>query len=56
VRTEGLEFPLRGETLYPGSTRGVSNEFVDGAAAVSLDDGVLLVVLPHTAPDEEELS
>src|SRR5436190_808954 len=25
VRTEGLEFPLRGETLYPGSTRGVSN-------------------------------
>ena len=56
VRTEGLEFPLRGETLYPGSTRGVSNEFVDDTAAVSLDDGVLLVVLPHTAPDEEELS
>lgn len=56
VRTEGLEFPLRGETLYPGSTRGVSNEFVDDDAVVSLDEGVLLVVLPHFARDEEALS
>ena len=56
VRTEGLRFPLRGETLYPGSTRGISNEFLDDDAAVSLDDGALLVVLPHFAPDEEELS
>jgi len=56
VRTEGLRFPLRGETLYPGSTRGVSNVFVDDVAVVSLDDGALLAVLPHTAPNEEELS
>jgi thiamine pyrophosphokinase len=56
VRTEGMRFPLRGETLYPGSTRGISNEFVDDDAVVSLDDGVLLVVLPHFAHDEEELS
>jgi thiamine pyrophosphokinase len=56
VRTEGLKFPLRGETLYPGSTRGVSNEFVDDDAVVSLDEGVLLVVLPHFAHDEEALS
>jgi thiamine pyrophosphokinase len=56
VRTEGLRFPLRGETLYPGSTRGVSNEFADEGAAVSLDDGVLLAVLPHTNPDQEEPS
>jgi thiamine pyrophosphokinase len=51
-----MRFPLRGETLYPGSTRGISNEFVDDDAVVSLDDGVLLVVLPHFAHDEEELS
>jgi len=56
VRTEGLRFPLRGETLYPGSTRGVSNEFVDAVAVVSLLDGALLAVLPYAAPDEEEPS
>jgi thiamine pyrophosphokinase len=55
VRTDGLRFPLRGETLYPGSTRGISNEFVDDSAVVSLDDGVLLAVLPQWA-DEEELA
>jgi thiamine pyrophosphokinase len=46
VRTEGLRFPLRRETLYPGSTRGVSNEFVLDTARVVLDDGTLLAVLP----------
>jgi thiamine pyrophosphokinase len=46
VRTEGLRFPLRGETLAPGSTRGVSNEFLGSVARVSLDDGVLLAILP----------
>jgi thiamine pyrophosphokinase len=46
VRTEGLRYPLRRETLYAGSTRGVSNEFVVGTAVVALDDGALLAVLP----------
>ena len=27
VTTEGLAYPLRGETLEPGSSRGVSNVF-----------------------------
>jgi thiamine pyrophosphokinase len=47
VRTEGLLYPLHGETLVPGSTRGVSNEFVDTSARVELESGVLLVILPH---------
>jgi thiamine pyrophosphokinase len=47
VRTEGLFYPLRGETLYPGSTRGISNEFLGGVATVALDDGVLLAIVPH---------
>ena len=51
VRTEGLRFPLLHETLPPGTTRGVSNEFVGTRATVSLDDGVLLAVLP--APGED---
>jgi thiamine pyrophosphokinase len=46
VRTEGLRFPLHRETLLPGSTRGVSNEFLGAVARVSLDDGVLLAILP----------
>ena len=47
VRTEGLRYPLDGETLAPGSTRGVSNELERTPARVSLTAGVLLVVLPH---------
>ncbi len=48
VRTEGLRFPLCRETLEPGSTRGVSNEFLVPIARVSLDDGVLLaIVIDH---------
>jgi thiamine pyrophosphokinase len=47
VVTTGLRFPLVGETLEAGSTRGVSNVFEDRVASVSLDAGVLLAVLPH---------
>jgi thiamine pyrophosphokinase len=47
VRTEGLRYPLDGETLAPGSTRGVSNELARTPARVSLTSGVLLVVFPH---------
>ena len=46
VRTEGLRFPLHGETLEPGSTRGVSNELLASVARVSLVDGVLLAIVP----------
>jgi thiamine pyrophosphokinase len=46
VTTAGLAFPLRGETLEPGSTRGVSNVFAAAAAHVSLEHGVLAAVRP----------
>jgi thiamine pyrophosphokinase len=46
VRTGGLRFPLDGEDLLPGSTRGLSNELVEPVAAVSLEHGVLLAVQP----------
>ena len=49
VRTEGLAYPLRGETLEPGSSRGVSNVFVSDTARVTLSSGVLLAIrLPST--------
>jgi thiamine pyrophosphokinase len=47
VRTAGLRFPLRGEDLLPGSTRGVSNEFIEPVATVSLERGALLAVQPE---------
>lgn len=47
VSTTGLRYPLTGEELHPGSTRGVSNEFLEPLATVSLEDGVLLAVQPY---------
>jgi thiamine pyrophosphokinase len=46
VTTEGLEYPLRGETLEPGSSRGVSNVFVGRRARVTVERGVLLAIVP----------
>ena len=46
VRTEGLRYPLRGEDLFPGSTRGISNELVEPPATVTLSTGALLAVRP----------
>ena len=49
VTTSGLEYPLAGETLEPGSTRGVSNVFTAAEARVTLTDGVLLAIRPQGA-------
>jgi len=48
VTTNGLAYPLRAETLEPGSSRGVSNTFVSDVARVAVGDGVLLCVCPGT--------
>lgn len=50
VRTEGLAYPLAGETLDPGSTRGVSNVFVGESARISVEHGVLVAVRPGVEP------
>src|SRR5665213_2335935 len=47
VVTEGLVYPLRSETLEPGSSRGLSNLFAASEARVSLERGVLLAVRPN---------
>ena len=46
VATDGLEYPLRGETLEPGSSRGLSNVFTGAEARIGLADGVLLAIRP----------
>jgi thiamine pyrophosphokinase len=47
VTTSGLRYPLRGETLEPGSPRGVSNELVAPLAVVDVAAGVLVAVQPE---------
>lgn len=46
VTTRGLLYPLDGEDLEAGSTRGVSNELACAEATVTVDGGVLLAVQP----------
>ena len=50
VWTEGLVYELRGDTLAPGSSRGVSNVFAAETARVSVESGVLLAVRPSPGP------
>ena len=49
IVTLGLAFPLHGETLHPGSSRGVSNVFTGREAAVAVGGGVLLAIRPGEA-------
>jgi thiamine pyrophosphokinase len=46
VVTHGLVYPLRAETLEPGSSRGVSNVFAVPEARIGLERGVVLAVRP----------
>jgi thiamine pyrophosphokinase len=44
VTTHGLEYPLRHETLWPGSSRGISNVVLVGPNMVEVAEGGLLAV------------
>jgi thiamine pyrophosphokinase len=46
VVTQGLVYPLHGETLAPGTSRGVSNVFAAAEARITVEHGVLLAVRP----------
>jgi thiamine pyrophosphokinase len=46
VYTDNLYYPLKGETLFIGPTRGVSNVFTAPQATISLEAGMLLAI--HT--------
>ncbi len=47
VTTAGLRWALTNATLAVASSRGISNQMVDGHAHISLTDGVLAVLRPH---------
>lgn len=46
VTTTGLRWALDAATLEVGTTRGVSNEFIEAEATVSVEKGSLLIVRP----------
>jgi thiamine pyrophosphokinase len=46
VRTQGLAYALAGETLEPGSSRGVSNTFASDVVRVVVERGVVVAVRP----------
>jgi thiamine pyrophosphokinase len=53
ITTEGLEYPLRQETLPLGPARGVSNVFLQSTARVTVQRGKLLAVHTPRAYAEE---
>jgi thiamine pyrophosphokinase len=44
VSTDGLRWPLDGDTLHPERSRGISNEMQGDSASVWLESGLLLVI------------
>ncbi|HOM02131.1 MAG TPA: thiamine diphosphokinase [Acetivibrio sp.] len=44
ITTKGLYYPLKGETIEMGSSRGVSNCFIAPTAQISITSGILMVV------------
>lgn len=44
VVTDGLRYPLRGETLRAGAVRGLSNVIEQEGASVALSSGVLITI------------
>jgi thiamine pyrophosphokinase len=50
VTATGLVYPLAGETLQPGSSRGCSNFFSEREAMITVGSGVVLVVRPGSEP------
>jgi thiamine pyrophosphokinase len=54
VRSTGLLYPLGGESLLQGHTRGVSNELEADRAVVTVESGCLLLIHERSARTEGE--
>jgi thiamine pyrophosphokinase len=54
VTTQGLEYPLRDETLLAGSSRGLSNVIAAKPASVGVRQGALLVIEQPGEGDETQ--
>lgn len=54
ITTHELEYPLANETLFFGTTRGVSNLMLSNKASISLESGLLLCSIIHAQPEPKE--
>jgi thiamine pyrophosphokinase len=54
VRTDGLRWPLSGDSLEAYRTRGISNEMLTATASVQIEAGMLLVVHRRRLPAEND--
>jgi len=52
IHTEGLEYALSNETLYPEKTRGISNKMISPTATVQIKNGLLLCIRETTKATE----
>jgi thiamine pyrophosphokinase len=52
VYTKGLRWPLADAVIGVGSTRGISNEFTDSEASVSIGVGIAIVIQPTAYPPQ----
>lgn len=52
IYTQGLEYPLLNETLFPDKTRGLSNRMVSPSITISLQSGLLLCIHETTQLNE----
>jgi len=55
IRTAGLYYPLRDETLYPERTRGISNQMVEARSLVTLETGQLICIHTRLSMDAPNL-
>lgn len=53
VTTEGLQWPLHSETLYPDKSRGVSNVMLKDEASIRIQSGLLLIVRHRSFENKE---
>jgi len=51
IKTEGLQWPLYGETLFSDKSRGISNMMLGDTASIHVQSGLLLIV--HRRKSEE---
>lgn len=54
IHTTGLEYPLRGETLLPERSRGISNRIIASPALVTLEQGCLICIIRILDEEKEK--
>ena len=52
ITTQGLKYPLKGETLCPSRSRGISNVMLEPEAVIEVRSGALLCIHTRQTPNK----